>query len=121
MPGTMNYFTPSDLKTQWANSCDFYGCCGAVIWFLSKYSRDAVLRSDLTKLADIYKDRKSVAIVILSGSELMTHKDIIEEFGFVPNWGPITNISTNNNLYGYSLDLNQHRKKTNKSLSTKTF
>lgn len=112
MAGKMDYQLPQDLGTVWAYSADFFGCCGAINWYLCSHSVDQVLKSDLAKLADKYKDRKSVAQVILSGSELSTHEHILLEFGFVKVWGNIVNVNSQNTLHGYILDLNTYRQKT---------
>lgn len=119
MAGKKDYYSTSELETSFAWAESFLGCCGVANWFLQEASKGDILCKDLKILADHNISgyvNKSIALVFLSQKELVSHEPALLEFGFVRVIGPVVNINSKNNLYGYWLDLNVYRQKTTDSL-----
>lgn len=111
MPNTP-CFTTIELKTQYLHSQNFYGCCGSVVWYLDNRNRNSeVLLKDLKIAATTYMNSKSIAVIIVKEDQKNEHLKTLTDFGFVEIFGPIPNVNTRNNLYGFHLDLNKYREK----------
>lgn len=114
MPGRLDFNTCIDLGTQYIQAMPFLGCCGTVLWYLQGLSDPKTLEQDLPIVADLYKKDKSVAEIVITESQKECLLTALTKFGFIQTWGPIRNINSQNNLYGFMLDLNDYRKRTSK-------
>lgn len=112
MPANHQYYVPADMKTQAAWGMADLHCCGAVQWSLGGSVDAAKAETDLKIIADYWKNSRSVASLILKEGQRLSIEPILLKFGFQKTWGPVPNLNTRNNLYGYMLDLNVYRTKT---------
>lgn len=88
---------------------DFYGCCGACLWFFNESRNPATISADLEAMADTWKDKKSVALMAINEDQRENIHKTLLEFGCRESWGPLKNINSGENIYGYTFDLNKYR------------
>lgn len=90
---------------------DFYGCCGAHIFYMGAGVKAEPIKTGLTEALK-FGGSKAVGMVILNEAQLKEVEPVIIEYGFVRCWGPIRSCSSKNNLYGYFINLNDYRENT---------
>lgn len=105
----------------------FFYCCGVVQVYMygsiHRYQRDGIFNKKMflqicTETALEQMKTRSVMLAVLTESQKKLLHEAMLEFGWKEIWGPVNNINSKTNLYGYFFDLNLFREaNTNKSVS----
>lgn len=101
------------------NIYGFNHCCGVCTWYLQDHSLWNKVNLTPTLHATAKACTKySVAEVVVTDAQRDAFGNVLLDFGFKMSYGPVSNINTKNDLYGYHLDLNKYRGIIGKSVQS---
>jgi hypothetical protein len=102
-------------RRVYAQSFPFHGCCGAVQFYMQTTWPVSHLENSLVDLCDAWYKEKSVGLFILTLQQKNSTgvPEFLKKYDWLIKevWGPIVNVNSKNQLYGFTVNLNEWRER----------